>query len=91
MDSKEKEIFCIRCPKGCLMHVIMRKSGIEVTGAECRNGITYAESEIICPVRLLTTTVKTAFPRQPRLPVKTSGEIPLSKFPEVLRRLVKYL
>ncbi|MCK5155340.1 MAG: DUF1667 domain-containing protein [Spirochaetales bacterium] len=90
-DSKKKEVLCIRCPKGCLMRVIMQKSGIEVIGAKCENGITYAESEIICPMRLLTTTVQTVFSGQPRLPVKTSGEIPLSRFPEVLRKIREIL
>jgi CxxC motif-containing protein len=57
---------------------------IRVSGNRCKRGIDFARTEITNPTRTLTTTVRTAFPEIPVLPVRTDGEIPKGKIREVL-------
>jgi CxxC motif-containing protein len=58
-----------------------------VTGNQCKRGLAFAEAEITNPTRTVTTTVRTAFPEAPVLPVRTSGEIPKGKIPELMAAL----
>jgi len=70
-------ITCIECPRGCRITVLKEADGYRVEGNQCPRGKEYALREAECPMRTLTTTVKTVFPDMPRLPVKTSKDIPL--------------
>lgn len=55
----ERKLTCIECPKGCLITVkIENGSVVSVSGNDCPRGKKYAENEVICPMRVLTTTVK---------------------------------
>ena len=55
----EKTITCIECPKGCLITVRLDGSKIVgISGFSCPRGKTYAENEVVCPRRILTTTVR---------------------------------
>ncbi len=55
----EKKLTCVECPKGCEITVTLDGVKIEsVTGNDCPRGKKYAESEVVCPVRVLTSTVK---------------------------------
>ncbi len=55
----EKKLTCVECPKGCEIIVTLDGDKIlAVTGNECPRGKKYAESEVVCPVRVLTSTVK---------------------------------
>lgn len=70
------EMVCIVCPNGCHLSVISDGDRIEVKGAKCKRGIEFGTTELTCPTRSLTSTVDTVFADMPRLPVKTSCEIP---------------
>lgn len=50
---------CILCPVGCLLNVEKINNTVVVTGNECPRGIAFGTSELIEPVRMLTTLVKT--------------------------------
>jgi CxxC motif-containing protein len=52
---------------------------LTVLGQRCPKGSDYARSELLDPRRTLTSTVRTSFRDRPRLPVRTSGDIPLSQ------------
>lgn len=83
-------VTCIECPRGCRVSVIKEGEGYRVEGNRCRRGEEYALREAECPVRTLTTTVRTVFPDLPRLPVRTSAEIPLEqifRFMEIVNRV----
>ena len=69
------KLTCIECPIGCEM--IANKDGekIIVSGNSCPRGELYAKNEVVCPKRVLTTTVKTSDGRL--LPVKT--DLPIRK------------
>lgn len=67
---------CIVCPNGCRLKVSRDDDKIDVQGAKCKRGVAFGTTELTNPTRSLTTTVDTAFSDMPRLPVKTSCEIP---------------
>ena len=55
----EKKLTCVECPKGCEITVTLNGDKVEsVRGNDCPRGKKYAESEVVCPVRVLTSTVK---------------------------------
>ncbi len=83
---------CIGCPLGCRLEVDEDSHGdiVEIRGSSCRKGDRYAEQEHTDPRRGVTTTVAIDGGLWPRLPVKTSGEIPKDRVLaacEVLRRV----
>ena len=78
---------CIACPKGCELHIERRGAGVVVSGNRCEKGREYGEQEAIRPMRILTTTVKTTVNTRPRLPVRTSAEVPLSEISALLKTI----
>jgi CxxC motif-containing protein len=82
-----KELLCITCPNGCCLRVEERPDGISVTGNLCRRGVDFAVAELTAPRRTVTTTVRTAFPETPVLPVRTAGEIPKDRVFDLMRLL----
>lgn len=94
-----KSLICIACPRGCRLTVISCEGSaeLEVSGNNCPKGVAYAEQEVLCPMRTLTTTVacrtvqstgcsRNTF-RMTRLPVKTDCEIPLKDMMTVIRQI----
>ncbi|MEG2393950.1 MAG: DUF1667 domain-containing protein [Ruthenibacterium sp.] len=79
------DLTCIVCPQGCRMTAVKTEKGITVTGNTCPRGAKFAESELTNPMRSVTTTVASALPGIPVLPVRTDGEVPKSRVPDVLR------
>lgn len=79
-----QELTCIVCPNGCRLRIETADGGYQVTGGTCKRGAAFAIAEMSHPVRSLTTTAATAFPEMPRLPVKTSKEIPKEKLFEAM-------
>lgn len=82
-----KEFNCIVCPRGCLLRVTQGENGIEVSGNSCKRGHDFAVSEVTAPKRTVCSTVKTAFPQAPVLPVRVSAEIPKEKIFDVMREI----
>ena len=57
---KTVNLTCVECPMGCDLEVTVDGSNvIEVKGNTCPRGLMYAKNEVVCPMRVLTTTVKT--------------------------------
>ena len=79
------EMVCIVCPNGCHLKVSRDGDTIDVQGAKCKRGIAFGTTELTNPTRSLTTTVDTAFPDMPRLPVKTNGEIPKERLLDAMK------
>jgi CxxC motif-containing protein len=86
---REKYLTCIACPRGCRVYLEYADDGkiITMEGHRCKKGEVWLGQEIACPMRTLTTTVRTSFPDFPRLPVRTFGDIPLEAFPGVMKRI----
>ena len=78
------ELVCIVCPKSCR---ITAEPGDPpgITGNACKRGYRFALDELTAPKRTVCTTVKTAFPEAPVLPVKTSAEIPKERIFDLMR------
>ncbi len=55
----EKEMICIMCPMGCNLKVKYSGGKVEVSGNGCNRGVQFAQEEITCPKRMVTTSVKT--------------------------------
>ena len=88
-DTETVSYLCIGCPLGCRLEVDEGPDGdiVEVRGFSCRKGKTYAVQEHTDPRRLVTTTVTIDGARWPRLPVRTTGEVPKGLVAEVCRAL----
>ena len=81
-------IICVECPIGCALSVTMQDGKVtEVCGNTCPRGKAYAESEVVCPKRILTTTVKSSDGRI--LSVKTDNPVPKSQMMELMQVINK--
>ena len=79
---------CIECPVGC--HVTVELEGgkiLSVTGNSCPRGKVYAENEVICPRRILTTTIRTNEGRV--VPVKTDKAVKKTEIFTVMEKIKK--
>lgn len=74
-----KEMVCIVCPNSCRLMVEEADGQIHVTGNQCNRGESFAKTELTSPVRTFSTTVCTAWPSVPVLPVRVSKEVPRDK------------
>ena len=76
--KETKQLICVNCPKGCRITVTTQDGkAVEVSGYSCENGKSYALQESICPMRILTSTVKIHHGPLQVLPVMSEKEIPL--------------
>ena len=65
---------CIECPVGCSIEVVTEgEKVLSVTGNGCPRGKLYAENEVVCPRRVVTSTVRAADGRM--ISVKTSAPV----------------
>lgn len=77
---------CVECPMGCEIEVITENGvPVSVTGNTCPRGKLYAESEVVCPRRVLTTTVRAADGRM--LPVKTSAPVKKAELFAIMQKI----
>lgn len=78
MAETIKKYTCIICPKGCDITVYLKDGEIaNIEGSTCKRGEAYARSEVISPMRTLTTTVYVRGGGM--LPVRTDKPIPKGK------------
>ena len=67
-------ITCIECPIGCTIEAETEGGAVvSVRGNGCPRGKAYAQSEATCPVRVVTSTVRTSSGKM--VPVKTSAPV----------------
>lgn len=55
---EKKIITCIECPIGCSIEVSFDGEKIDISGNGCPRGKAYAENEMTCPRRVITSTVR---------------------------------
>ncbi len=87
-QTGDDELTCIQCPMGCALKVTLDGEGkvVDVEGATCPRGKTYAKAEIEAPERVLTSLVDVAARELP-LSVRTDGSIPKGLIPQALEEL----
>lgn len=82
-------ITCILCPNGCELEAKMIQGHVEVSGHLCKRGIDFAKQELLNPMRVVCSTVKTNSKKNPRLPVKTSEAIEKDKITLIMAYINK--
>ena len=82
-----KEIRCIVCPTGCLVHVENVNGELVMEGHLCNRGEEYAREEFIAPKRILTTTIRVENGFLPLVPVRSDIPIPKDKLQETLKEI----
>lgn len=80
---------CIECPLGCRLEVEEDTQGgiVEVRGFSCKKGKAFAEREHTDPRRMVTATVAVRGGFWPRLPVRTTAEVPKDRVWDVVELL----
>lgn len=77
---------CIECPMGCSIEVTVENGSVtSVKGNTCPRGKMYAESEVICPKRVVTSTVRAL--NGVMIPVKTDRPVKKSEMFQVMRKI----
>ena len=83
---QNKIITCIECPNGCQISVDFDDNKVlKAEGYSCPRGKTYAENEIICPRRVITSTVKTV--NGDVVPVKTDKPVKKSEIFQIMDKI----
>ena len=85
-----KELICICCPVGCMIHVEKREDGsLDISGNSCPKGEAYARSEVTSPVRMVTSLIEVSHGVGNVIPVKTAGELPKDKIFAAMEEIQK--
>jgi len=82
-----KEIRCIVCPTGCLVHVENVNGELIIEGHSCKRGEVYAREEFIAPRRILTTTIRVEDGFLPLIPVRSDKPLPKERLQEALKEI----
>ena len=84
-----KEIRCIVCPTGCLVHVENINGELIIEGHSCKRGEEYAREEFIAPKRILTTTMRVENGFLPLIPVRSDRLIPKDRLRDALKEIAQ--
>ena len=85
---KTTNLTCVECPMGCDITVTVDNGVVvSVEGNTCKRGKLYAENEVVCPKRVLTTTVKSHSGKM--VPVKTDKPVEKAKTLEYMKESAK--
>ncbi len=85
----EKDLTCIVCPVGCVMHIKKDGDNIEVIGNSCKRGYTYAVDELTDPKRMVTSSIAVTGGDMPLVSVKTRQAVPKNMIDEILIEIKK--
>ncbi len=72
---KKMELTCVVCPNGCLLTVWAENGETKVEGAACKNGVSYGQTELTDPRRVLTTSVAVKGGVLPLVSVRSTAPI----------------
>ncbi len=83
---RKTNLTCIECPIGCAIEVETEgETVLSVVGNSCPRGKTYAENEVVCPKRVLTTCVRAESGEM--LPVKTDAPVKKSELFTLMKKI----
>lgn len=81
-----KTLTCIECPIGCEITVDLDGDKIvSLTGNACPRGKLYAQDEVVCPKRVITSTVRAK--DGSLVPVKTDKPVKKSEIFSVMEKI----
>lgn len=78
-------VVCTECPIGCETEVTVNGEEVVVIGNGCPRGREYARNEVVCPRRVVTSTVRAEDGRM--VPVKTASPIKKAEIFEVMKKI----
>ena len=82
----KKNLTCIECPIGCEIEVEVENCVVlSVKGNSCSRGKIYAEAEVVCPKRVVTSTVRAE--NGEMIPVKTDRPVRKEAIFEVMQKI----
>ncbi len=84
-----KDIRCIICPTGCLVHVENVNGELIIEGHSCKRGEEYAREEFVAPKRILTTTLQVENGFLPLVPVRSEKPLPKERLKDTLKEIAK--
>lgn len=84
---KTVNLTCVECPMGCQIEVDLEYDNkvAAVRGNSCPRGKAYAENEVVCPRRVLTTTVRAD--NGEMISVKTDKPVKKSEIFDVMKKI----
>lgn len=82
-----KELTCIECPMGCHIEVDLEYDNkvVAVRGNSCPRGKAYAETEVVCPMRVVTSSVRATDGTM--VCVKTAAPVRKAEMFDVMQRI----
>ena len=82
----KKTLTCIECPMGCEIEVELKDGKvISASGNNCPRGKVYAEAEVVCPKRVITSTVRAE--NGEMIPVKTDRPVRKEAIFDVMKKI----
>ena len=82
----KRTLTCIECPIGCEIEVeLVDGKVVSVKGNSCPRGKVYAEAEVVCPKRVVTSTVRAE--NGEMIPVKTDRPVRKDAIFEVMKKI----
>ena len=82
----KKTLTCIECPIGCTIEVELQDGNvISVQGNGCPRGRLYAENEVVCPKRVVASTVRAKSGEM--IPVKTDAPVKKGEIFAVMEKI----
>lgn len=84
----KRKLTCIECPIGCEIEVELKDGKVvSLAGNGCPRGKVYAEAEVVCPRRVVTSTIRAE--NGEMIPVKTDRPVRKDAIFEVMKKINK--
>ena len=81
---QKRNLTCVECPLGCDIEVCLENGKVvSVSGNTCPRGKLYAENEVVCPKRVITSSVRAD--NGEMVSVKTDAPVPKQKTFEIMK------
>ena len=82
----KQNLTCVECPMGCSVEVELENGrAVSVKGNGCPRGKIYAENEVVCPRRVLTSSVRMTDGGM--ISVKTSAPVKKAETFEIMKKI----
>lgn len=82
----KRNLTCIECPIGCEMEIVIEDGRVvSVQGNRCPRGKMYAEAEVTCPKRVVTSTIRAE--NGEMIPVKTDRPVRKEAIFDVMQKI----
>ena len=82
-----RDLICIICPRGCMLHVEEQNGELCVSGNACPRGKQYAIDECTNPLRTITSIVRVSNRDDTMVSVKTANPIPKGKIFDAMAQI----